>query len=74
MNPPWLDQVLFDLQSFVPAQLTDWERNFLPSVSLQVGRGQTLTTPQQLSLLRMYKRYFPNRAELLSTFQPFDPP
>ena len=59
MTPPWLDQVLFDLQGLKPDQLSPWEREFLPSVSLQLAKHGRLTDPQLRSLKRMYSRLFP---------------
>lgn len=68
-EPPWMDQVLFELQGLSVGSLTLWEREFLPSVSLQRGRGKNLTPAQLSSLLRMHKKFFPETD--LTKYEPF---
>lgn len=70
-DPPWVDHALFLLQGKRPEELTPWEYEFLPSISLQRGRGKLLTPAQVSALLRIHNRYFP--ATDIPSYKPYLP-
>lgn len=73
MNPLWLDQVLFDLQSLPPERLTSWERDFLSNISLQVGKGQSLSREQLRRLMKIYRNLFNHiDFDVIMVYKPFD--
>ncbi len=76
--PPWLDQVLFDLQE-PGLQFSSWEAEFLPSISMQYANWKASTSKmafgtarQREALMNMHRRHLPERFKLISTFQPFE--
>jgi hypothetical protein len=44
--------------------VSSWEASFLESVLKRIDRSQDLSTEQAKSLLRMFRRYFPDEAAL----------
>lgn len=79
-SPPWLDQVLFDLQDpEVSAKFSSWENEFLPSISTQYANWKASTSRmafgtarQREVLMNMHRRHLPERFKLINTFQPFE--
>lgn len=80
-SPPWLDEVLFDLQGLERWRFAAWEREFIPSISRQYANWKASTSKmpfptqrQHDALLRIHRRSCPERHKLLGTFMPFDNP
>ena len=76
--PPWLDQVLFDLQE-PGLQFSSWEAEFLSSISMQYANWKASTSKmpfgtarQREALMNMYRQHLPERYKLINTFQPFE--
>ncbi len=76
--PPWLDQVLFDLQE-PGLQFSSWEAEFLPSISMQYANWKASTSKmafgtvrQREALRSMYQKHFPEKSKLIDTFKPFE--
>lgn len=78
--PRWMDQVLCDLQDpLVGKGFSSWEKEFLPSVSMQyanwklsTSRGPFGTAKQREALLNMHRRHLPEKFKNIETFSPFD--
>lgn len=78
--PPWMDQVLFNLQApEVHAKLSSWEKEFLESISKQYSNWRESATKmsfgtdrQRLALLNIHNRHCPQEHKSWNTFKPFE--
>jgi len=77
--PPWLDQVLFNLQDpKVHAGLNDWEKAFVESISQQYANWKASesrmpfgSTRQREALLTLHQKHCPIEHRSFATFEPF---
>ncbi|MEX2282253.1 MAG: hypothetical protein WEE89_07200 [Gemmatimonadota bacterium] len=54
-TPDEIDQMIADCEKR-EGKLSDWERGYLDSLSVQLGRGQALTPKQDAKLTEIWDR------------------